>query len=59
MEKRNKSKFLAKCVGIKVTIFQYKSISQETHEIFGTQCFLADSLKHKTINKITCRMASA
>ena len=30
-----------------------------TSKIFATQCFFADHLKHKTVNKTTCRMSSA
>ena len=30
-----------------------------TSKIFATQCFLTDHLKHKIVNKTTCRMSSA
>ena len=55
---RDKSEFVAKFVGIIVAIFSCKNISQIPCKIFTTQCFCTDRLKHKTVNKTTCRTPS-
>ena len=58
-QKRDKSAFATKFVGIIVTVFSYKNLSEITCKIFATQCFFNDHLKHKTVNKTTCRIPSA
>ena len=47
-QKKDESELVTKLVGIIVTI-----------KIFATQCFFTDHLKHKTVNKTTCRTPSA
>ena len=57
--KKNKSEFVTKLVGIIVTIILHKNVSRIANKIFATQRFCTDYLKHKNINKTTCRMPSA
>ena len=40
-------------------LFSYKNLPQVFCKTFATQCFLTDHLKHKTVNKTTCRMPLA
>ena len=58
-QKRDESKLVTKFVGIILTIFSYKNLSQIPCKIFTPQCFLTNHLKHKTVNKTTCRTPSA
>ena len=39
--------------------FLFKNASQIPCKIFATQCFFTGYLKHKTVNKTTCRTPSA
>ena len=58
-QNRDKSEFVTKFAGIIVTIISYKNFSQITCKNFAKQCFFTDHLKHKTVNRTTCRMHSA
>ena len=55
-QKRDKSEFVTKFVGVLVTIIL---IYQIPCKIFPTQCFFTDHLKYKTLSKTTCRAPSA
>ena len=35
-----------------------KTFSQIHYEIFGTQCFFTNHLRHKSVNKTTCSTPS-
>ena len=55
-QKIDKSKFVAEFVGIFLHLFSYK-MSQIAKSLL--HCVSTDHLKHKAVNKITCRMLSA
>ena len=58
-QNRDKSKFITKYVEIRLMIVSYKNLSQIPCKIFATQCFFTDHLKHKLVDKTTCRVPSA
>ena len=58
-QKREENKLVTKFVGIIVKLFSYENFSQIHCKIFAVQCFFTDHLKHKTVNKTTCRTPSA
>ena len=57
-QNRDISEFITKFVEIKFMIVSYKNLSQIPYKTFATQCFFTDHLKHKLVDKPTCRMPS-
>ena len=57
-QKLDKSKLVAKFVGIIVRIILRKNISQIAGKIFDTHSFFTDHLNCKTVNKRNCRTSS-
>ena len=57
--KSNKREFVSKFVGIIVTTFPYKNLSQIPCKDLSRQCSYTDHLKHKIMNKTICIGASA
>ena len=55
-QERDESELVTKLEGI---IVSYKNISKIPCKVFATQCFFTDHLKHKFLNKTTCRPPSA
>ena len=45
-------------VKLRLRLFSYKNLSQVPGKIFTTKSFFTNHLKHKTVNKSTCRMPS-
>ena len=56
---KDKNEFVTTFVAITITFFSCKNVSQILCKIFSTCCFFTDDMKHKTLNKTTCRMLSA
>ena len=56
---KDKNEFVTTFVAITITFFSCKNVSQILCKIFSTYCFFTDDMKHKTLNKTTCRMLSA
>ena len=59
VQKRDEIELVTKLVGISYDYFYIKISLKFPLKIFATPCFFTDHLKHKTVNKTTCRAPSA